>query len=140
MNLRGREVGVVENGGNFSMLGRELWDRPLHGCKHSSAYLRGCKVYHVDDLIVARRKNIAAGVMPCLRDVSRATLSSCCGRTTLSRSHTWPSPPSRAKHGCLSWAFARLHILTVVSSDAEAMMYGLAGEVARSLMPCVPVS
>lgn len=30
---------------------------------------------------------------------------------------------------------ARLHILTVVSSDAEAMIRGLSGEVARSLIP-----
>jgi hypothetical protein len=47
----------------------------------------------------------------------------------------WLSPPRIQTQGCFSWAGARLHILMVVSSDADATMSGLPGEVARSLMP-----
>ncbi len=74
-------------------------------------------------------------------EVPLATLGYCCtasrAHTTLSRFQEWPSPPRRHTHGCRLWTGSRLQIRTVVSSDAEAMRWGLAGDVARSLISYV---
>lgn len=59
--------------------------------------------------------------------------------TTLSNEAQWPSPPNKYRHGCRECMASRHHILTVVSSDAEAITEGLLGEVARSLISCVIV-
>lgn len=66
--------------------------------------------------------------------VSHKTTSKIESHTVLRRLHEWPSPPKRTKHGCFAWAGFRLHILIVVSSEAEAIMRGFSGEVARSLI------
>ena len=55
-------------------------------------------------------------------------------RTALKRLHECPSPPKRHTQGCLAWTGSKLHSLTVVSSDAEAIMSGLSGLVIRSLI------
>lgn len=58
------------------------------------------------------------------------------GLTVVRRLQECPSPPRRQTHGCFLCTGSRLHILTVVSSDADAMIRGLMGEVARSLISC----
>jgi hypothetical protein len=50
-------------------------------------------------------------------------------------SHKWASPPRIQTQGCWAWTAAKLHILTVKSSEAEATINGLSGDVAKSLMP-----
>lgn len=57
------------------------------------------------------------------------------GRLTRHRTvSTWLSPSRIAAHGWLTWRGSKDHILTVQSSDAEAMIYGLMGDTARSLI------
>lgn len=56
--------------------------------------------------------------------------------TALRSDQECPSPPSRQTQGCWAWTGSRLHSLTVVSSDAEAMIRGFAGDVVKSLISC----
>jgi hypothetical protein len=45
----------------------------------------------------------------------------------------WPSPAQRMAQGCFLWAGLRLHILTVLSAEADARISGFVGETSKSL-------
>jgi hypothetical protein len=45
----------------------------------------------------------------------------------------WPSPAQRTAQGCFLWAGLRLHILTVLSAEADARISRFVGETAKSL-------
>jgi len=83
------------------------------------------------------REHMPSCVVKCLRGLVRdeTAMVGQRGLTTLKRSHMWPSPPKRQTHGCWTWAAARLQIRIVVSSEAEAIIHGLSGDVAKSLIP-----
>lgn len=57
-----------------------------------------------------------------------------CPHTTLRSAALWLSPPRRQRQGCFAWAGPSPHILTVVSSEAEAIIEGSLGDVAKSLI------
>lgn len=51
----------------------------------------------------------------------------------LRRFHEWPSPARMHRQGWLLCFASRLHIRILVSSEAEAMICGLTGDVTKSL-------
>lgn len=56
--------------------------------------------------------------------------------TMLKTSDRWPSPCKMATQGWRKYALSRFHNRTEVSSDDEAMMFGLAGQVTSSMTCC----